>query len=336
AGVNLNLYPRRVFGFPQTSACAWWGLGTIGGGGTAATPSRAWINGTYNLRVVAHEMGHNFGLYHSQSRTCDSTSGCFLDEYGDDHDVMGGGPNSVTGHFTAYQKERLGWLNYGSSPTITNVSGSGQYALEPYAKPWTGGSKALKIVRATGTSNTYIFEEDVQPTALAADFILDPGQSVTFSDAVPPVTIQTLTATSTGATLQITQACIYSLGSSGQSFGDSGGPGSVALTTGTNCAWTATSDSAWLTVNSGSGSGTGSATVAFSVAANPGAARTGSLTIGGETFTVTQAANACLFSVTPLNPSVSHTAASYSLSVTATAGTCSWAAFSNNASWLTI
>src|SRR6185503_5610286 len=177
----------------------------------------------------------------------------------------GGGPNSVTGHFNAYQKERLGWLNYGSSPTITNVNGSGQYALEPYAKPWTGGSKALKIVRSTGTSNTYlyaeartafgidagvtpgivihtgndtdgsqIFEEDVQPTALPADFILDPGQSITFSDAVPPVTIQTLTATSTGATLQITQACMNSLGSSGQSFGDTGGPGTVALTTGTN------------------------------------------------------------------------------------------------------
>ena len=160
AGVNLNLYPRRVFGFPQTSACNWWGLGTIGGGGTAATPSRAWINGTYSLRVVAHEMGHNFGLYHSRSNTCDSTNGCFVDEYGDDHDVMGGGPSSVTGHFNAYQKERLGWLNYGTSPTMTNVDGSGQYALEPYAKPWTGGSEGAEDPEIERhQSNTYIYAE---------------------------------------------------------------------------------------------------------------------------------------------------------------------------------
>ena len=30
-------------------------------------------------------------------------------EYGDDHDTMGG----VTGHVNAYQNERLGWLNDG-------------------------------------------------------------------------------------------------------------------------------------------------------------------------------------------------------------------------------
>ncbi|HEY3092245.1 MAG TPA: M12 family metallo-peptidase, partial [Vicinamibacterales bacterium] len=159
AGVNLSLYPRRVFGFPQTSACSWWGLGSVGGGDTG-NPSRAWINGTYSLRVVAHEMGHNFGLYHSRSNTCDSTNGCFVDEYGDDHDVMGGGPSSITGHFNAYQKERIGWLNFGSSPTIATVTGSGQYALEPYAKPWTGGAKALKILKSTnGASNTYIYAE---------------------------------------------------------------------------------------------------------------------------------------------------------------------------------
>ena len=72
-------------------------------GGAPSNPSRAWINGTYSLRVVAHEMGHNFGDYHSHSSVCDST-GCVTNEYGDDHDTRGG----VTGHLNAYQKERLG------------------------------------------------------------------------------------------------------------------------------------------------------------------------------------------------------------------------------------
>ena len=72
AGFDVASYPRRVYGFPQTSACAWYGLGTVGGG-TLANPSKAWVNGLYSLQVVAHEMGHNFGLYHSHSDTCDST-----------------------------------------------------------------------------------------------------------------------------------------------------------------------------------------------------------------------------------------------------------------------
>src|SRR5262249_14871502 len=71
AGVNVASFPRRIYAFPHTSACTWTGLGTVGGG-TISNPSRAWANGTYDLQVVAHEMGHNFGLSHSHSNTCDS------------------------------------------------------------------------------------------------------------------------------------------------------------------------------------------------------------------------------------------------------------------------
>ena len=60
----------------------------------------------------------------------------------------------------------------------------------------------------------------------------------------------------------------------------------------------------WLTVTSGaSGSGTG--TVAFSAAANPRrAARTGTITIAGQTFTVNQAAAACTYTLQPTSQSV--------------------------------
>src|SRR4029450_1571116 len=30
-GANLSAYTRRIYGFPQTSACGFWGQGTIGG-----------------------------------------------------------------------------------------------------------------------------------------------------------------------------------------------------------------------------------------------------------------------------------------------------------------
>ncbi len=64
----------------------------------------------------------------------------------------------------------------------------------------------------------------------------------------------------------------------------------VAVTTASaSCAWTAVSNNSWITVTGGA-SGTGPGTVTYSIAANTGAARTGTITIGGQIFTVTQAA----------------------------------------------
>ena len=54
-------------------------------------------------------------------------------------------------------------------------------------------------------------------------------------------------------------------------------------------AWTATANAAWLHLSPANQSGTGSTNVVFSFDANPGATRTGTLTIAGQTLTVTQA-----------------------------------------------
>src|SRR5215475_2599432 len=57
-----------------------------------SNPSKAWINGSLQLRVVAHEMGHNLGLYHSHSMSCGSAvigNPCTSSDYGDSFDTMG-------------------------------------------------------------------------------------------------------------------------------------------------------------------------------------------------------------------------------------------------------
>jgi hypothetical protein len=74
-----------------------------------------------------------------------------------------------------------------------------------------------------------------------------------------------------------------------QSFPANGGTGSLNVTGPASCAWTAVSNNpAFITVTSGA-SGNGDGTVTYSVTANGGAApRNGSLTIGGQTFTVFQ------------------------------------------------
>ena len=61
----------------------------------------------------------------------------------------------------------------------------------------------------------------------------------------------------------------------------------MAVTAGAGCAWTAASNSLWITITAGS-SGSGSGTVSYSVAGNSGTARTGTITIASQTFTVNQ------------------------------------------------
>jgi M6 family metalloprotease-like protein len=139
AGVNLSNYDHYVYAFPG-NACAWWGLGTIGG-----NPSHAWINGSLALEVLGHEMGHNFGLYHAHSLNCGNVvlgATCTMTEYGDTVDMMG----LIDYHFNAYEKERLGWLNYGTSPPLTTVTASGTYTIGPL-ETMGSESKALKIPR---------------------------------------------------------------------------------------------------------------------------------------------------------------------------------------------
>jgi len=75
-------------------------------------------------------------------------------------------------------------------------------------------------------------------------------------------------------------------------FTAAAGNGSVTVTAPAGEWWTTVSNAAWLTIQSGN-SGAGNGTVTYSVTANPNDSwRGASLTIGGRTFTVTQAAAA--------------------------------------------
>jgi Putative binding domain, N-terminal len=95
---------------------------------------------------------------------------------------------------------------------------------------------------------------------------------------------------SSATTAPQVQGCTFSLSGSNQSFDATGGTGTMSVNTSSGCAWSATSSASWLTVTSGA-SGTGTGAVVFQVAPNTtGQARTASLSIGGQTFTVNQTA----------------------------------------------
>jgi hypothetical protein len=164
---KIDSYKRFVFAFPGNT-CPWWGLGTIAG-----YPSRAWINGTFNAEVVAHEMGHGFGLYHSHALECGSKAigtlgtDCSNIEYGDTLDTMA--MATPLRHFNAVQKERLGWLNYGNSPPVVDVQSSGVYSIDPYESPGTN-PKAIKVRTSSGS---YYYVEYRQPVGFDYSTVLN-------------------------------------------------------------------------------------------------------------------------------------------------------------------
>ena len=101
----------------------------------------------------------------------------------------------------------------------------------------------------------------------------------------------TMTATtSVTATFSKASTCSESISSSNATLSSGANSGSVSVTaSSSSCTWTATSNVSWITITSGS-SGTGSGTVSYSVSANTSSSsQTGTITIAGQTFSVTQA-----------------------------------------------
>jgi M6 family metalloprotease-like protein len=88
------------------------------------------VNGSFDLRVMAHELGHNYGLNHANRWDVTGTDPIdpagTHNEYGDDYDMMGANNLNTAMHFNEWFKAYLGWLN---ATNWRAASTSGVYRL---------------------------------------------------------------------------------------------------------------------------------------------------------------------------------------------------------------
>ena len=134
---------------------------------------------------------------------------------------------------------------------------------------------------------------------------------------------------------RIVRDCTYTLSPTSEAFSAAGGARSVAVTADGGCVWTAISNASWIHVTSG-GDGSGNGVVQYAVDANTSSqARTGSLTIAGQTFTVSQSGAAvCTYALSPSSASFPQSGGNGSVTVTTGTG-CGWTAVSSD-SWIVI
>jgi glucose/arabinose dehydrogenase len=132
-------------------------------------------------------------------------------------------------------------------------------------------------------------------------------------------------------------ACTYSLATTGQVIPQSGGDGSLTLTTAGDCGWLAAANVPWITFVQTSGAG--GSTLHFTVQANPsGSPRTGLIHVAGQTFTVLQEGSAsgsdCPLTLSPVSQSFVAAGGTGSITLTVEER-CAWLAVPS-ASWITI
>ena len=86
-------------------------------------------------------------------------------------------------------------------------------------------------------------------------------------------------------------SCTVTINPDDETFGVAGGSGTFDVAAASSCSWTVIANALWFSITDPAGGfGTGNRRISYSVVANAAvAARTGTMTVGGQTFVVTQA-----------------------------------------------
>ena len=216
-------------------------------------------------------------------------------------------------------------LNVVIPPPVANFSGSPTNGVAPLAVTFTDTSSGsiTNWFWDFGDGNTTNFATATNPL-----YTYNAAGTYTVS-----LTVNGLggSNTSTQTSYIVVGTCTYTLSSPGGTLGASGGSGSFTVNTPDSCAWTPSTTSGWIHPT---GSGPGTGPVNFTLDANTSASsRSGTITVGGQTFTVNQSGIiSCAYTISSSSTNVPATASGGSFGMTATSD-CAWTASTTN-TWI--
>ena len=228
-----------------------------------------------------------------------------------------------------------------SVPVTLNVTGACSISLPATtaSQPSTGGTGAIAITASDPSCPWIATSEIAWLTLTSAPSGAGPG-TVSYSAAAnQSVTSRSGNIAIAGQTFAVTEAGVapsFTLAPPSAAFPAAGGTAMVTVTaTPSDAPWTASTTTPWITITSGA-SGTGNGAVSYTVAANTSAnLLTGTITIAGQTFTVTESAANSSFSILPMSAAVPAAGGTGMVAVTASLSNAAWTAASN-VPWITI
>ena len=161
-GVDLSTYQHVIVDFPKDDGCHYQAAAYVGLA-PVSKQGEVFVNGPFTTRVVAHEIGHNLGLWHAGALVCHGAGGALVAtaeplasscvdpetnddaQYGDPYDVMGGAPELR--QLNAVHRRAIGILP--ADATVV-VGHPGTYTLVPIEG--AAGVRALEVPFGGGRS----------------------------------------------------------------------------------------------------------------------------------------------------------------------------------------
>jgi len=167
------------------------------------------------------------------------------------------------------------------------------YSFSPLsaAPDATGGSGVVAVTAPAGCAWTAV--SNAAWLSITAGATGSGTGTVNYAVAVNSTAgVRSAALTIAGQTFTVNQAgvsCTYAIAPASAWVSSGGGSSSVTVLAPAGCSWTTSSNAAWLTILSGA-SGSGNGTVAYAAVANATVLwQTATLTIGGQTISVTEA-----------------------------------------------
>lgn len=263
---------------PPTDGITFQGSGTANGGSVVAwewsssvdgilSTSASFTKSAYQLRVGTHVI--SFRVRDNEGNWSDSVSANLIVNNATPTATMSGVPGTPV-----------------AAGTMLNLALGGQDNDENGQSIVAGELSVSGSVVATPPPGSYTFTAPAQAGNYSIGYRVRDDEG-----SWSPPTTRILTVQS--------PICPFTLSPGGANFGAGGGNGSINVTaSASDCSWQSSNPLSWITVTGGA-NGTGNGTLNYTVAPNTlPDSRTGTLTIAGQPFTITQSGTAPLSRLT--------------------------------------